>query len=116
MVARFGWRIAAPSARSRRSGRLWERFARHHDAVAALIVLILLFWAAILANLLAPHGLAEQFRDAVLVPPAWGGGTSEFILGTDELGRDIWSRLLQGVRLTLSIALFSVVLASCRAH
>ena len=81
-------------------------------AGVALALLTLLVLAAVFAGLLAPHGPAEQFRDAMLSPPAWRGGDARFFLGTDELGRDLLSRLLFGARLTLGIAVLSIVLAA----
>lgn len=59
-----------------------------------------------------PHDPSEQYRDFLLTPPVWlEGGTWQFILGTDELGRDLLSRLIQGARLSLLIGLSSVVMS-----
>jgi dipeptide transport system permease protein len=70
---------------------------------------ILLVLLAIFANLVAPHPPNEQYRDFTLAPPAWHqGGTANFILGTDPVGRDILSRLIYGTRLSLLIGLISV--------
>ena len=81
-------------------------FARHRGALAALVLLLLLVAAALGAGLLAPHDPLVQMRDAMLVPPGAGHW-----LGTDELGRDMLSRLLFGARLTLGMALGAVLLA-----
>jgi dipeptide transport system permease protein len=59
----------------------------------------------------APYSPIEQYRDHLLTPPAWLDGSSAFLLGTDELGRDILSRLIYGARLSLFIGLCSVLLA-----
>lgn len=60
--------------------------------------------AAILgADWIAPHPPNWQFRDAVLVPPAWvDSGDRRFLLGTDDVGRDLLSRLIHGARLSLA--------------
>lgn len=68
--------------------------------------------SAILAPWLAPYDPIEQFRDAVRIPPFWQeSGNFKFILGTDEAGRDIFSRLIYGSRLSMLIGLVSVTLA-----
>lgn len=87
----------------------WPRFARHRGALLALAALALLTFSALTAPWLAPFDPTEPFRDAMLRPPAWSGG---HLLGTDELGRDLLSRLLHGARLTLGIAASAVLLAS----
>ena len=76
------------------------------------VVFALVVAGALLAGVLAPHDPIEQFRDALLTPPAWNeGGSPRFPLGTDEVGRDVLSRLLYGARLSLFIGGASVVMA-----
>jgi len=73
---------------------------------------LLLVLIAIFAPLIAPHSPIEQYRDNVKIPPAWlDGGNWRFVLGTDEAGRDILSRLMYGARLSFWIGFVSVVLA-----
>jgi len=75
-----------------------------------LVVLFVL--AAILAPLISPHDPAEQNFLASLAPPAWSAeGSLSNLLGGDNLGRDILSRLIYGARLSLIIALFAIALA-----
>ena len=58
------------------------------------------------------HSPIEQYRDCLLTPPAWlEGGQQPFLLGTDDIGRDMLSRLLHGARLSLLIGLVAVVLS-----
>jgi dipeptide transport system permease protein len=106
---------AAAPARTKPPGsfRVFLRdFAENRGALIGAIILILLVLVAIFANYLAPYSPIEQYRDAAKVPPAWWeGGSSRFLLGTDELGRDMLSRLIFGARLSLLIGL-SVVLVS----
>jgi dipeptide transport system permease protein len=62
--------------------------------------------------LLAPYDPNIQFRDAILAPPVWyDGGTWRFILGTDDIGRDMMSRLMHGARLSMMIGLIVVTLS-----
>ena len=82
----------------------WAAFAENRGALTGLYLVLAIIVTAILAGVLAPHSPYEQFRDAVLAPPVWAeGGTSRFWLGTDDLGRDMLSRLLYGARVSLFI-------------
>lgn len=77
-----------------------------------LALLVLLVLAALLAPWIAPHSPIEQNRALLLAPPAWvEGGTRAHWFGTDELGRDILSRLLYGARISLGIGAAAVLLA-----
>ncbi len=90
----------------------WRDFKRNKGALGGLIVLAVVLLCAIFANVLAPHDPIEQFREALLTPPAWShGGVSKFLLGTDDLGRDILSRLIHGARLSLFIGVVAVALS-----
>jgi ABC-type dipeptide/oligopeptide/nickel transport systems, permease components len=77
-----------------------------------LAFMCLVVFCALFAPWVAPHDPSEQYRDFLLTPPVWlDGGSWQFILGTDELGRDLLSRLIQGARLSLLIGLSSVVMS-----
>ena len=90
----------------------WYYFSVNRGAVIGLVVFILLVLTAIFANWIAPHSPIEQYRDALLVPPAWvEGGSAQFLLGTDAVGRDILSRLIHGAQYSLLIGAVVVVLA-----
>src|SRR5450755_1015013 len=79
----------------------WQAYAQNRGAVIGLALVVLLVLLAIFANLVSPHPPNEQYRDFTLVPPVWHeGGTANFILGTDPVGRDILSRLIYGTRLS----------------
>ncbi len=86
-----------------------QRFLQRRGTRLALALLLLIALAALGADLLVRDAPAEQFRDALLQAPDGLGGRHP--LGTDELGRDLWSRLLHGARLTLGIALGAVLTA-----
>lgn len=87
----------------------WFYFKQNKGAVIGLGYVTFIVFIAIFANLLAPYSPIEQFRDAILVPPAFTEeGTMRFLLGTDGVGRDILSRLMHGARLSLLIGLVIV--------
>ena len=75
-------------------------------ALAGAILVAIQVFAAFLAPLVAPYGFADMNYRAVLSGPNW-----LHLMGTDELGRDIFSRLLYGTYLSLSVGVGSVLLA-----
>ncbi|RYC40463.1 dipeptide ABC transporter permease DppC [Pectobacterium zantedeschiae] len=90
----------------------WHYFKRNKGAVVGMVYVVLMLIIAIGANVLAPHLPAEQFRDALLRPPVWQeGGSWQFILGTDDVGRDVLSRLMYGARLSLLVGCLVVALS-----
>ncbi|MDR7297194.1 dipeptide transport system permease protein [Pelomonas aquatica] len=90
----------------------WLGFSANRGALVALIVFALIAVSGLLAPLLAPHDPIEQYRDHMLTPPVWAdGGSARFLLGTDELGRDMLSRLLHGARVSLGIGLAAVLMS-----
>ncbi|EMC8779942.1 dipeptide ABC transporter permease DppC [Providencia rettgeri] len=90
----------------------WHYFKRNKGAVVGMFYIILMVLIAIFAGVLAPHAPDEQFRDFLLAPPVWeDGGSWQFILGTDDVGRDLLSRLMYGARLSLLVGCLVVVLS-----
>ncbi len=88
--------------------QLW----RNKTAVAGLIIIVLFIISAILAPYLSPHNPIETSLYDQLKPPVWhANGAWKNILGTDDLGRDILSRLIYGARVSLVVAVISVGLA-----
>lgn len=77
----------------------WRRFCANHSALFGLVVLLVIIAAAVFAPWLANQDIYAQNLAIRLHPPG-----AEHWLGTDELGRDIFSRLLYGARITLYIA------------
>jgi len=98
---------AAATARMRpaRSNvqRAWSRLRRNRSAVAGLVVVAILVLSAVFAPWLAPYDPYRVNLDNRLQPP---GGAH--LLGTDELGRDILSRLLYGARVSLWVGIVTV--------
>ncbi len=90
----------------------WQGFSANKGALIALIVFALLVASSLLAPWISPHSPIEQNRLLLLAPPVWqDGGSWAHPLGTDELGRDMLSRLLHGGRISLGIGLASVLLS-----
>ncbi|MCW2244509.1 dipeptide transport system permease protein [Azospirillum fermentarium] len=90
----------------------WYHFRQNTGAVAGLVVIAVIAVLAIGADVIAPHSPIAQYRDAILVPPVWAdGGSWTYILGTDDIGRDVLSRILYGARLSLLIGLIVVTLS-----
>jgi len=91
---------------------VWWSFCENKGAVAGLIVVLTVFALAILADVVAPYSPIDQFRDSFLKPPAWAdGGSTRFLLGTDDVGRDILSRLIHGSRYSLFIGALTIALS-----
>ena len=83
-----------------------RQFARNRAAVAGLVLIVLFVITAVFASVIAPH-------DPYIIAPAIAlqGPSQEHLLGTDELGRDVLSRILLGARITLVITLAAVMLS-----
>lgn len=91
---------------------VWLAFAENKGAVAGLVVILIVAFVAIFADVLALHSPIEQYRDALLAPPVWqDGGRWSHPLGTDDIGRDILSRLIYGARLSMVIGTIVVTIS-----
>lgn len=100
------------SSLRRQLAEFWYYFSENRGAVIGLAVFILLIITAIFAPWIAPHGPADQYRDAVLLPPIFQeGGRAGYLLGTDAVGRDILSRLIYGARYSLFIGIVVTCIA-----
>jgi peptide/nickel transport system permease protein len=83
-------------------------------AAFACVVVVLLVVAAIFAPWIAPFDPVAGVLQDRLAPPAWQeGGTWAHVLGTDVLGRDIFSRLLYGARVSLAVCALAILVAGC---
>ncbi len=90
----------------------WNYFSENKGAVIGLFFIIFAITVAVFADVLAPHNPFDQYRDALLQPPLWmHGGSTKFLLGTDDVGRDIMSRLIHGARLSLFVGVIVVTLS-----
>lgn len=82
----------------------WQSFCNNKLAVFGLGIVIFFVILAILAPLIAPYGFREQELSKRLLAPS-----SEHFFGTDDFGRDIFSRIVYGARISLWIGFFSVL-------
>jgi ABC-type dipeptide/oligopeptide/nickel transport system permease subunit len=88
--------------------QLW----RNKTAIAGLIIIVIFLLVAIFAPYISPHDPLETALYDQLKPPVWyEGGTTKNYLGTDDLGRDILSRLIYGARISLLVSVISVSIA-----
>ena len=66
-----------------------------------LLIIFTMIIISIFANLIAPHSPVQGSLSNSLLPPSWmEGGNSSYLLGTDKFGRDVFSRLLYGARVS----------------
>ncbi len=104
--------IQTPEAVRRRSrslwGDVWTQMRRNPGAMAGLVVVAIIACMALGARWLAPFDPNALNMAAALKPPSWNG----HLLGTDELGRDLLSRLIYGAQASLSVGLITVAIAS----
>lgn len=93
---------------------LRARFARDRPAQAALAVFALFVLSAMFAGIIAPVNPHDPMQIDLLdseMPPAWeDGGETRFLLGTDAQGRDMLSAVLYGLRISIVIGVFAVLL------
>jgi dipeptide transport system permease protein len=100
------------NVRAEQLREFWHYFSENNGAVAGLVAICILVLLAIFADVVAPHSPVEQYRDAFLRPPVWAeGGSWEFVLGTDAVGRDMLSRLIHGARYSLYVGAIVVAIA-----
>lgn len=81
--------------------------------VGSLMIAIVLL-TALLTPLIAPHDPTQHHRQQRFLPPAWmEKGDPSFLLGTDQLGRDVFSRILYGSRISVLIGVSAVAVGGC---
>jgi ABC-type dipeptide/oligopeptide/nickel transport system permease subunit len=87
--------------------------ARDKAGIIGLIMFLITVFAAIFSPWISPHDPVKQNLRFAKDPPAWvDGGSMEYPLGTDNLGRDILSRIIYGSRVSLTVGFFGVLIAS----
>lgn len=108
-----GIATAAPRKSPARSNSLLSKLLRHPPAVIGCTLLVAFLLMAVLAPYLAPHDPSQPQLGARLTPPSWvAGGMSEYLLGTDHVGRDLLSRLIYGSRIALIVGFSGVAIAA----
>ncbi|KAF6604520.1 ABC transporter permease, partial [Bacillus sp. EKM417B] len=82
----------------------WEKFSKNKLAVAGAVILFVIIMSAIFAPVIAPYSQEQQnLLDKFIAPGL------EHLMGTDKFGRDIFSRILYGARISLLVGFASVV-------
>ena len=89
--------------KNKQAKEVWRRFKKNKLAVLGLVIIIVLILAAVFAPVIAPYGYDDQDYGATFIK-----FSKDHPLGTDNLGRDILSRLLYGSRVSLTIGFISV--------
>ena len=86
---------------------------RDKSGIIGLLMFLIVVIAAIFAPWIAPYDPLEQNLRASKTPPVWQAeGSWDHIFGTDNLGRDIFSRLIYGARVSLTVSFFGVLIAA----
>lgn len=97
---------------SKSTKKLLKRLLKSPTGLVGLLIVFLAVLIAVFAPVLSPYDPALTNPIDRLIPPAWlEGGSSKYILGTDNLGRDILSRLLFGSRISIMVGISAVALA-----
>jgi len=84
-----------------------KRITKHNLALVGLIILVPMFFCAVLAPLISPHNPVEPDLKNILIGPTWSHP-----FGTDTLGRDVFSRVIYGSRISLLVGFVSVGIAT----
>ncbi len=95
--------IASTAAAAGRGPGFWSSLLRSPSGLVGLLIVVTLVTSAILASLIAPYDPLQMGAGPRLQPP-----TSQHLFGTDDFGRDLFSRVLFGARLTLQIGMIAV--------
>jgi ABC-type dipeptide/oligopeptide/nickel transport system permease subunit len=91
---------------------LWRLLWRDKSGMIGLIVFLVIIFTAIFAPMLAPHDPLKQDLYASRQPPVWTeDGNPDHILGTDNLGRDLFSRIIYGSRVSIMVGFLGVSIA-----
>lgn len=105
-----GISIAASQDAQTPTHTAWRALRRNRWGMVAVVFLAVMVLTAALAPLIAPHDPQAQNLLERLAPPSWAGD-SDHLLGTDHLGRDVFSRLVFGSRISLLVGVSAAMLA-----
>ena len=97
--------------RKRSSRAMWRALLRSGTGMFGATVLTIIALGAILEPWIRPHDPAQQDLSQRLKPPLFFGGSISHVFGTDQLGRDLFSRVLEGARASMAIGVSVVILA-----
>jgi peptide/nickel transport system permease protein len=101
-----------PNPVTKRMKKQAFRLLKSKTGMLGIIIVFFVTLMAIFAPVLAPFDPAKTNVVSRLLPPFWmEGGTTEYLLGTDNLGRDILSRIIYGSRISLVVGIAAVIVA-----
>jgi peptide/nickel transport system permease protein len=92
-----------------RRHRVWRRFLRDPAAVAGALILLIMFFTAFAASMIAPRHYDDQLLTRRLRPAFSSYQGQLFILGTDQLGRDVLSRIIYGAQVSMLVGTVGVL-------
>jgi len=103
---------AAALDRPRERSRVWRKLGRNPLALAGGLILAVVLGVAVAAPWVAPQDPAKQNLLRRFTPPMWvPGGSAAYPLGTDQVGRDVLSRMIHGARISLLVGVAAVVVS-----
>lgn len=89
-----------------------RKLVRNPGALLSALILLAMVLSGAFAPLVSPHDPVAQNASKRLLPPVWAEkGTTEYLLGTDHLGRDILSRMIYGSRVSLAVGASAVLVS-----
>jgi len=103
---RFDTSVVKPVGALHPRPEWWRILLRNPRSIAALSVLVVMFMLALTADVASPYGYKEQHRGNEHTAPS-----AQFRLGTDDLGRDLLSRVMYGARVSLVVGLCATLVA-----
>ena len=104
--------VGGDSVRGAEGSRAWRKLARNPAALAGALILLAVIGAAVFAPYVSPQDPARQSLIRRFTPPLWAhGGSLAYPLGTDQVGRDILSRIIYGARVSLVVGISAVLVS-----
>jgi peptide/nickel transport system permease protein len=104
--------VGGDSVRGSDGSRAWRKLVRNPAALAGALILLAVIGAAVFAPWVAPQDPARQSLIRRFTPPVWAhGGNIAYPLGTDQVGRDILSRIIYGARVSLLVGISAVLVS-----
>jgi peptide/nickel transport system permease protein len=109
----FSWSESQPGTSRRGRGANLQRLLKSPGGMVGAVIMVLVLAVAILAPLISPHDPMKQNIVHRLKPPFWAeGGSIEFPLGTDSVGRDLLSRVIHGSRISMLVGVVATTFSA----
>lgn len=99
-------KVVKKRKKSSKAADIFKRLKRNKMAMVGLAILVILILTAVFADLIAPYGFDDQNLDNMLMGPS-----AEHIFGTDEFGRDLFSRIVYGSQVSLKVGFIAVTIS-----